>query len=614
LCRRSFVAAAVPGRRAAGPEGFESAPCLAGPMPQSVQARPVRRVRPKVRLVAWTQDPYDLAIASARTCYAADFVYVGRLGPKGEEARISLADALPDHAVELAAIGDPRTTEDARAEHVARLQAAAPDDATREAVAAFGRLAQRRAEGDLRIAQSIYEAGHHTPFQHPTFVFALEDVSRNVVECFLHQHTFYNSEQQSQRYVRMDEAVVYIPASVAEDADALAIYQSATAAAWDAYDVLREQLVGANEKTMAAIGRIKGQKEKQIRNEAEKKSQEMARYVIPVAAATKLYHTVSGIVLLRYMRMSQAQTASAEARELVDAMVAAVRAADSRFFDVVEEEPLPRHAHPEWELMGDAPVARDDSHTSVLIQHTPDATAFVATAMREVTGSTRSDGELLARVLDPAANPVWNDTLNTWDHSPLLRALRHVHLTFRKRQSLTAYAQDQRHRLTPGTRPMLQRIVRQPSLDYYTPDVIAKDAAATQLYDATLARLWDAVQELRRLGIPEEDCTYLLPNATNLRYTQSGDLLSFIHKWRLRLCFTAQKEIFEAALDELRQAQAVMPELTRFLGPPCTFVAAALPPEKQDDIAACCPEGSKWCGVKVWKNFDAATGKPKRPY
>jgi hypothetical protein len=105
-----------------------------------------------------------------------------------------------------------------------------------------------------------------------------------------------------------------------------------------------------------------------------------------------------------------------------------------------------------------------------------------------------------------------------------------------------------------------------------------------------------------------------LPNATNVTYTQSGDLLSFVHKWRLRTCFNAQKEIFDASIAELRQAQAVHPELTRWLGPPCVFVAPRQPADRQHDPVACCPEGDKWCGVKVWLNFDAEKGVPKRPY
>jgi len=589
-------------------------------MTEALQARAVRRVVPRARLVAWTQDPYALAVASARTCYAADFVFVGRLGARGERTRMTLLDAFPDRRADLDAVADAATPHDRRLEIVTALQDVAEDPAARDAVAVFADLARQRAETDDRIARSIYEAGHHTPFQHPTFVFALEDVSRNVVESFFHQHMFYNSEQQSQRYVRMTEAEVVVPDRIADDPAARAVFEEAVGQAYDAYERLREMLVGANERTMAAIGRIKGQSDKQVRSEAEKKSQEMARYVVPVAAATRLYHTVSGIVLLRYLRMVEAQSAPGEARAVVQQMVEEVRKVDPAFLEATAEEPLAADLLPDRSLVEEAPLAPTvplEGRTSVLLDATPHAEALVVRVLREVTGSALPDAELLRRVLDPGANRVWNDTLNTWDHSPLLRALRHVRLTFHKRQSLAAYAQDQRHRMTPATRPLLQRAVfgDPDAPDVFTPDVIRDMPEARALYDDSMRRLWAAMRRLRaEHHVPAVDCAYLLPNATNLYYTQSGDLLSYIHKWRLRLCFNAQKEIYEAALDELRQAQERMPGLTRWLGPPCSFVAAAQPPGKQDDVAACCPEGPRWCGVKVWKGFDPATGKPRRPY
>ena len=55
------------------------------------------------------------------------------------------------------------------------------------------------------IGQVTFDGGHHTVFQHPHFEFGLENVSRQFVWNFLHGHPFYNSEQTSQRYVRMDE-------------------------------------------------------------------------------------------------------------------------------------------------------------------------------------------------------------------------------------------------------------------------------------------------------------------------------------------------------------------------------------------------------------------------
>jgi thymidylate synthase ThyX len=584
------------------------------------EARPegeVIAIEPRVRLVAHTARPYELAVASARTCYASDFVFVGRLDKKGERQRTSLLDALPQWKGELDQIGRLDVPHDQRIALVARIQAKVQSPDVRMALEAFADLARQRASTDARIAHSIYEAGHHTPFQHPTFVFAIEGVSRNAVESFLHNHTFYNSEQQSQRYVEMKQAQVHVPQSVRADPAARALYEEAVRQAWEAYHVLRERLVDANLRTMSAIGKIKGQSEKEVRKEAEKKAQEMARYVVPIAAGTQLYHTVSGIVLLRYIRMCEATNVSREARRIVEQMVEEVRRVDPAFVAEIQETPRPRADTIEAQLAqspaGPAPLPVL-GEPARLLNATPDAPRLVATAVREVTGSTLPDAELLRRVLDPALNAAWGDTLNTWDHSPVLRTLRHVHYTFRKRLSLSAYAQDQRHRMTPGTRPLLPQCLG-PAPDVHVPDIVAADPGALALYHAAIGALWSAMLRLRDVHrIPADDVTYLLPNATHVHFTQSGDLLSLIHKWRLRLCFNAQMEIFEASLAELRQVQALHPELTAFLGPPCTFVALRQPAELQDSVEACCPEGPRWCGIKVWKTFDAAKGIPKRPY
>jgi thymidylate synthase ThyX len=55
------------------------------------------------------------------------------------------------------------------------------------------------------IGPLTFEGGHHTVWQHAHFEFGLENVSRQFVWSFLHSHPFYNSEQSSQRFVRLDE-------------------------------------------------------------------------------------------------------------------------------------------------------------------------------------------------------------------------------------------------------------------------------------------------------------------------------------------------------------------------------------------------------------------------
>src|ERR1051325_3220389 len=96
----------------------------------------------------------------------------------------------------------------------------------------------------LNIGAATFYSGHHTVYQHAHFEFGLENVSRQFVWSFLHAHPFYNSEQQSQRYVRLDRAHAYIPAvSLFFDAGSRAIYEQAIARAWNYYRELSALLL-----------------------------------------------------------------------------------------------------------------------------------------------------------------------------------------------------------------------------------------------------------------------------------------------------------------------------------------------------------------------------------
>ena len=65
------------------------------------------------------------------------------------------------------------------------------------------------------INNATREAGHLTTRQHAHYTFGITGVSRGVVWSTLHAHPFYNTEQQSQRYVKMkngiDDFICYLP-------------------------------------------------------------------------------------------------------------------------------------------------------------------------------------------------------------------------------------------------------------------------------------------------------------------------------------------------------------------------------------------------------------------
>ena len=162
--------------------------------------------------------------------------------------------------------------------------------------------AQRASIGPLTFA-----GGHHTVYQHAHFEFGLENVSRQFVWSFLHSHPFYNSEQSSQRFVRLDEVRALVPEGLG--AEARAVYEGSVLGAWSAYQRLNELLRPDTLRIMSELRHLSPnaaeKRKKRVAREAEKKAIETARYVIPLAAFTSMVHTVSGIVLHRLWRWSR---------------------------------------------------------------------------------------------------------------------------------------------------------------------------------------------------------------------------------------------------------------------------------------------------------------------
>jgi flavin-dependent thymidylate synthase len=457
------------------------------------------------------------------------------------------------------------------------------------------------------IGAATFYSGHHTVFQHAHFEFGLENVSRQFVWSFLHAHPFYNSEQQSQRYVRLDRAVAYIPPESEHFGPAeRQIFERAVARAWQAYRDLSALLREDARNILADIWRVgpmsHPKRVDKVEKQADKRSIEVARYVLPVAAATTMVHTLSGIVLHRLWRMRDASDTPQEARAVIGEMVARAREVDPQFFDRFDDGPM--EELPEWKALagdGEAQAREFDTklgaRTSLLVDYSPAAARVMAAAYRAVVGLTEQacpDAEALDRMLNPSRNDYRLETLNVGVHAPLMRPLQHASFTFAKKISHTADSQDQRHRMVPGSRPLLTLTdTRQP--DFITPMLIRENARARELYEQAMADAWSAKNELLDRGVPAEIALYLLPNAKSIRLVESGSLLHLLHKWTMRTCFNAQEEIYQASMEELAQVRAVLPEVGRYLGPPCYLRAGVASP--------ICTEGSHFCGVKVWQQF-----------
>jgi thymidylate synthase ThyX len=459
----------------------------------------------------------------------------------------------------------------------------------------------------VTIGSATYYGGHHTVYQHAHFEFGLENVSRQFVWSFLHAHPFYNSEQQSQRYVRLDRAQAYTPPESAKfGPPERAIYQRAVARAWEHYRTLTKVLEPEARGILGTIWHVSEmshpKRVQKVARQSEKRAIEVARYVLPVAAFTTMVHTVSGVVLHRLWRMRAANDTPAEARLVVSEMVARVREIDPQFFDRFDNQPMDEPVEWQQARHDGAAFAREfDARlgplTSRLVDFSPRALEVMAESYRAVMGLTASacpDAEAIDRMLNPARNSYRRETLNIGVHAPILRALQHATFTFEKKISHTADSQDQRHRMVPGSRPLLTLAdMRKP--DYVTPMLIRENARAAEIYQQAMEEAWNAKNELLDRGVPPEFVLYLLPNAKAIRLVESGPLLHLLHKWTMRTCFNAQEEIYQASIEEVRQVCEVFPSLARYIGPPCYLRAGISTP--------ICTEGSHFCGVKVWVDF-----------
>lgn len=461
----------------------------------------------------------------------------------------------------------------------------------------------------VNIGAATFYSGHHTVYQHAHFEFGLENVSRQFVWSFLHAHPFYNSEQQSQRYVRLDRAQAYIPAfDESFRAPERAIYERAVARAWEHYRELARVLEPEAGRILGDIWHIgpmsHPRRLEKIKAAAGKRSIEVARYVLPVAAFTTMVHTISGIVLHRLWRMQAACDTPAESRAIISQMVERAREVDPQFFDRFQTEPM--EALPEWAAAAPASSGEDCAaefdaqlagRTSKLVDYSPNTLKIAASSYRAVLGLAEKDcpdSEAIDRLLNPSRNPYRRELINIGVHAPMMRALQHPSFTFAKKISHTADSQDQRHRMIPGSRPLLT-LADTRSPDFITPMLIRENAQAREIYEAAMAEAWSAKNELLDRGVSMEIALYLLPNAKAIRLVETGSLLHLLHKWTMRTCFNAQEEIYQASMEEIEQLRAVFPQLAPYIGPPCFLRAGITTP--------ICTEGSHFCGVKVWQDF-----------
>jgi len=154
-----------------------------------------------------------------------------------------------------------------------------------------------------QLIDKLVDMGHLSTFEHASFTFAIEGVSR-VLTHQLVRHRIASYSQQSQRYVAEHGFDYIVPPTITANAVARAKFEALMAAVQNTYNELVD--LGVH--------------------------QEDARYVLANATETKIVVTMNARSLLHFFEKRCCLRAQWEIRDLANAMLAEVRTVAPRLF------------------------------------------------------------------------------------------------------------------------------------------------------------------------------------------------------------------------------------------------------------------------------------------
>ena len=454
----------------------------------------------------------------------------------------------------------------------------------------------------LRVAADTRDSGHHSTREHKNYIFAISHLSRNAIYK-LHSQPFHVTDQESQRYVTMSEEGLILPRTGNEPADRL--IETAVAELFEGYEQLSALLFPiARELYLKRFPGKRNQKwVKDVDAEATKRSQEIARYLLPLSMGANLYHSLNELTLIRLAKLTQADQRDPELHYFVKAMVDAVAAVDPTIREEIGE-PLEISPTPDY----DPYIAADEFDTYLgglpgRLDINESIDHQLARAVRLTLGASEEalpDEAAIDLVLNPAKNPVLASVNGEMVIHQLSRALNQVNLSALVTVSHVIDSQLQRHRGLAHTRPLVLPIPRLDQ-DIVIPSLVQGNPAALELYLRLQANNIAHMQELAALGVDENTLSYLHTNATRIRKSINCPLGAFHHLFRLRTCLNAQEENYNLARTLVQQLPTTAPLIAaHFEKPaPCGVrVRAGLTP--------ICPEGKRYCGVPIWKSTIAS--------
>jgi thymidylate synthase (FAD) len=178
----------------------------------------------------------------------------------------------------------------------------------------------------------LADMGHESPFEHVSFTFAVEGVSR-VLEQQLTRHRLASYSIQSGRYVERGNAEFYVPADIVNNDEAAEIYMDVIEHSKDSYEKLWQALLHQylicfyRENTKLNVINIEDREVcfkffmedkdlKPIYNKYKKKALENARNVFPNSLCTKIIFTMNVRSLFNFFAHRCCNRAQDEIKEL----------------------------------------------------------------------------------------------------------------------------------------------------------------------------------------------------------------------------------------------------------------------------------------------------------
>ena len=157
-------------------------------------------------------------------------------------------------------------------------------------------------EKSEQLIDKLVKMGHMSPFEHASFTFGVEGVSRALTHQLV-RHRVASYSQQSQRYVSAMDFDYIIPASIEKNSEAKEIFEKIIRQTQEAYDKLNSLV-----------------------------EKEDARYVLPNAAETRIIITMNCRELHHFFKMRCCNRAQWEIREMAIEMIKLAKKAAPKLF------------------------------------------------------------------------------------------------------------------------------------------------------------------------------------------------------------------------------------------------------------------------------------------